>query len=751
MRTGYTLPLGEIGKDDFNLVGGKGFHLGELVRLKLPVPGGFVVTTNAFDKFLEENKLKDRIDKAIESCSVDNVKELLEMSKTVEKMVTDAGMPKGVREEVLREYDIMSKGIGKGHAIVAVRSSGVAEDLPQFSFAGQHETYLNVTGGERLLEAIVKCWASLFESRAIFYRAKNKIPSASIAVVIQNMVDSEKSGVIFTVNPSTGDDNIVIESTWGLGESLVQGEVEPDKYIVSKAGKILDVKIGRKERMKTKDAATTTTVTTDVPKEKVGAQVLTRDEILGLSKYAMDIEKFYNHPQDIEFAIARNTINIVQTRNVTTEVKREKELDVKERPIVKGIAASPGIVIGRVKIVGSIEELEKIHQGDILVTKMTNPDYVVAMSKSAAIITDEGGMTSHASIVSREMGIPCVVGAGNATKILKENEMITVDAQKGAVYRGIIKLAREEKVKYEYKETKTKIYMNLAVPEKIDDYKKLPFDGIGLMRVEFIIATYIKEHPNYLIEIGQEQRYIDKLAEGIAKIAGAIAPRPVVVRFSDFKTNEYRDLKGGEKFEPVEANPLIGWRGVSRYISPEFEKAFRLECKAIKRVREALNLKNVWVMLPFVRTVWEVEKCQKIMEEEGLKRGGKDFKVWAMIEVPSAIFLADEFSKYFDGFSIGSNDLTMLILGIDRDSNMLAHMGYFDERNDAVKRAIKHLIDVARKKGVTVSICGQGPSNYPDFTEFLVKSGITSVSVNPDTVEKTRQLVYQTESKLKSK
>jgi pyruvate,water dikinase len=394
-----------------------------------------------------------------------------------------------------------------------------------------------------------------------------------------------------------------------------------------------------------------------------------------------------------------------------------------------------------------------VSRGDVLVTKMTTPDYVPSMIKTAGIVTDEGGMTSHAAIVSRELGVPCVVGTSTATKVLREGMVVSVDGSKGLVFRGKVTPVAAASTSAEMIEatrrlkTRTKIYMNLGVPEKIGDYAKIPFDGIGLMRVEFIIASYVGEHPMHLIETGREQVFIDRLAEGVATVAREIKPRPVVVRFSDFKTNEYRELEGGEKYEDVESNPMIGWRGASRYVAPEYLQAFRMELRAIRKVRDEFGLTNVWVMLPFVRTTWEVEKCLKLIEEEGLRRSGT-FKVWLMAEVPSMVFLAEEFAKLCDGFSVGSNDLTQLILGIDRDSGRLGRMGYFDERNEAVKRAIKILIDGAHRAGITVSICGQAPSVYPELAEYLVSLGIDSISVNPDTVVKTKGLVHQVETKL---
>ena len=774
----------EVGKDDVRIVGGKGANLGELMRAGLPVPNFFIVTAKAYRDFLEKTGLKKEITKILEGLNVDDTKALQDAASKIQDLIKEAPMPEEIKKEIVEAYRALGAGgperykalsikaldilkMSREIPFVAVRSSATAEDLPSASFAGQQATFLNVHGETQVVEAVQKCWASLFTARAIFYRAKHGFEhmKVEIAVIVQKMVNSEKSGVAFSCDPVTGDlDKIVIEAGFGLGEAIVSGEINPDLYVVDKKTfKILKKEIKEQRILKTRDPYSGRNVTLAVPPEKVRAQKLSDKEIVELAKVVKSIEDYYKFPQDIEWAIEEGRIFIVQTRPVTTiekvrkvEEKKIGEEELKGKEILKGLPASPGFASGIVKIVHDPSELNKVKEGDILVTKMTNPDYVPAMRRAAAIVTDEGGLTCHAAIVSRELGIPCIVGTGNATQVLHEGEVITVDARKGVVYKGLLEaperkaalaaptISLEEAKKLK---TKTKIYMNLGVPEKIDDYKELPFDGIGLMRVEFIIASYIGEHPNYLLEIGEEQKYVDKLAEGIAKVAKAIEPRPVVVRFSDFKTNEYRELKGGEKYEPHEANPMIGWRGVSRYISPEFEQAFRLECKAIKKVREEMGLKNVWVMLPFVRTTSEVEKCMKILEEEGLKRS-EDFKVWLMAEVPSIIFLADEFSKLCDGFSIGSNDLTQLILGADRDSGLLGRMGYFDERNPAVLRAMKYLIEVAHRFGKTVSICGQSVSVYPEITEFLVRCGIDSISVNPDVVIQARKIVYDVEKKI---
>ena len=506
---------------------------------------------------------------------------------------------------------------------------------------------------------------------------------------------------------------------------------------------------------------------------RANAPSISDEEVRALGELAKRVEEHFGRPMDVEWAIdadlEENNIFLVQARPVTVMVEEKAEVpeEVEEeigKVLVRGVPASPGVASGKVKVALSVEEAaKKMKRGDVLVTKMTDPDWVPYMKLASAIVTDEGGLTAHAAIVARELGIPAVVGTGNATKVLKDGQVVTVDGSRGVVMYG--EVAKKEEKPAEtattvptalpgellislYPVTATKILMNLGHPDEIDKYKHLPFDGIGLMRIEFIISSWIGYHPMYLIDQGRGVYFVDKLAEGVAKVASAIYPRPVVVRFSDFKTNEYRRLKGGEKYETLdERNPMIGWRGVSRYIHPNYEPAFRLEVRAIKKVRDEWGLKNVWVMLPFVRTTWELEKVLKIMEEEGLERG-KDFKVWIMVEVPSTVLLADEFAKLVDGFSIGSNDLTQLVLGVDRDSGMLHRMGYFDERDPAVLKAIEMIIDAAHRNGISASICGQAPSVYPEIVEFLVRKGIDSISVNPDAVISTRRLVASIERKI---
>ena len=832
----------DITKSDVSFAGGKGANLGELLRAGLPVPNGFIISAGSYKKFLEITGIKNQISQNLSGLDVQDTDALNSASKAIKSVIMGAQIPQYLEKEITGAYSQLSSAkiriagmFSEGGEYVAVRSSATAEDLPNASFAGQQKTFLNVRGKQDVLNAVKECWASLFEARAIFYRAEKGFEHEKVfmSVVIQKMVDSYKSGVMFTIDPTTNDrGKIAIESAWGLGEAVVGGEVTPDFYILDKKSlRMVSKNIGEKTFMYTRDLENGKTKKVNLSQEIARKQVLTDDEIRALGTFGKRIEQHYGWPQDIEWAIEDDRIFILQTRAVTTikgeqppdgeqttiiisektpddieeileresgmkniviagierqpvpvqaahrgiESLLEEELSaatgretIIERPIsvpkistdgkdvlVKGFGASPGKVAGTVKIISNLEELAKVKKGDIMVTTMTTPDMVPAMERAVAIITNEGGVTAHAAIVSRELGIPCIVGTRNATQVLRDGMLIEVDGSRGFavlttqdVIKEIQKEAKEaKKESYEPIFTGTKVYINLGVPSKAEEYAKLPVDGIGLMREEFIFASSIGEHPLALMEKGQSQKFVDALADGIAKVASAFNPRPVILRLSDFKTNEYRSLKGGEKYEGVEQNPMIGWRGCSRYTSPQYEKAFRLELKAVKKVRDDMGLKNVWIMLPFVRLVSEVSKISKMMEEEGLKRGA-DLKLLIMAEVPSNIILADQFAKHIDGFSIGSNDLTQLILGVDRDSEMLANLGYFDERNDAVKRAISHLIKVAHENNVTVGICGQAPSNYPEFTEFLVECGIDSISVNADVAVKTKKLVAEMEKKM---
>ncbi|NMA86966.1 MAG: phosphoenolpyruvate synthase [Tissierellia bacterium] len=767
----------EIDKNDIPIVGGKGANLGELTQKGLDVPPGFCVTAGAYIYFVQKANLNEKIEEKIKELDIEDSIELQKASTEIQELITAAEIPQDLADEIILAYDGLNKKIGIEDSEVAVRSSATAEDLPEASFAGQQDTYLHIRGDNELLNHIRKCWASLWTSRAIYYREIQGFDhfEVSISVVIQKMVNSEKSGVMFTANPiNNNTDEIMINASWGLGEAVVSGSVTPDEYIYEKKEKkIVEKHIAEKTTMIVKKDIGVGTVEINVGDyighEKINAQCLDNDEIVLLADYGMKIEEMYGNHQDIEWGFDRDTkkLYILQSRPITTlkggatveTVKKEQELKM----LVRGLPASPGIGTGKVKNIKDISEISRVEDGDILVTIMTNPDMVPAMRRASAVVTDEGGRTCHAAIVSRELGIPCIVGAKEASQILTDGMEITVDATRGVVYEGkVLQEEKEEKQDLTVSTgvavnediihqlapiTATKIYMNLGEPSIINRYKHLPFDGIGLMRTEFIFSNMIGAHPMYLVKTNQGQLLIDKMSEGIMMVAQEIYPRPVVVRLSDFRTNEFRGLKGGDEVEPIENNPMIGWRGVSRYISPEYEEGFRLECRAMKKVREEYGLDNVWAMLPFVRTTWELERVKEIMAEEGLVQSN-NFKIWIMAEVPSVVFEAEEFAQMVDGFSIGSNDLTQLVMGADRDSGILNTMGYFDERNEAVKRAISILIKAAHKYGKTISICGQGPSQYPEFAEFLVQEGIDSISVNPDTVGYTRRLVASVEQKI---
>ncbi|UFT98532.1 phosphoenolpyruvate synthase [Radiobacillus kanasensis] len=760
----------EIDKEDIALVGGKGANLGELTQKGVKVPPGFCVTASAYSTFIEERKLDQTIINLIHTIDLENTHQLQKISSEIRKLIYTSEMLEPIEKEIREAYAQFSYSIGIEAPYVAIRSSATAEDLPEASFAGQQDTYLEISGITEVLSHIKKCWASLWTARAIYYRANQGFNHFHVALsaVVQKMVDSEKAGVMFTANPVTSNrKEMMINASWGLGEAVVSGMVSPDEYVVEKSSlKIIEKNITNKNLLviKNQHAVGTSEVAVKeyLGQASVTAQCLIEEEIVHLSKAGIRIEELYHFPQDIEWALDADTkeIYILQARPITTLEEEKSEMSPTEKVVlnmlIRGLAAAPGIGAGKVKKIKDIQEISLVEEGDILVTVMTNPDMIPAMKKAAAVVTDEGGRTCHAAIVSRELGIPCIVGANSATAVLLDGMEVTVDATRGVVFEGILEKEESEEPKQPSFDpslfnqlepvTGTKVYMNLGEPDLIDQYKDLPFEGIGLMRSEFIFSS-MGAHPMYLLKTNQEDFFIDKLSEGITKVAQEVYPKPIVVRLSDFRSNEFRGLEGGDEVEPVEANPMIGWRGVSRYISPEYEEGFRLECRAMKRVREEYGLTNVWAMLPFVRTTWEVERVKEIMAEEGLVQN-QQFKIWIMAEVPSVIFAAEEFAQLVDGFSIGSNDLTQLIMGSDRDSGILNSMGYFDERNISVKRAIKTLIHAAHKHSKTVSICGQGPSLYPEFTEFLIQEGIDSVSINPDTVAYTRRLVASTEQRL---
>ncbi|MDD1770521.1 MAG: phosphoenolpyruvate synthase [Methanomassiliicoccales archaeon] len=756
--------IAELGAGDIPIAGGKAANLGELMSAGFNVPGGFVLTTSAYDNFLEANGLAPKIESTLKKVDVSSEASLQEASVKIRKSFDEAKMPEDLRLEVLKEFHHLFEGKRKP-GLVAVRSSATAEDLPTASFAGQQDTFLNIGDPDDLLDKVKKCWSSLFTPRAISYRTSKGFEHSAVklAVVVQKMVNSEVAGIMFTVDPNSELPHIIVEAGYGLGESIVGGKVTPDTYVVDKFHTKIINKMISKQTWKLVRGKTGETVKADVAPEMASEQKLTDDQILEIADVGNQIELHYNKPMDIEWCLEDGDFYVVQARPVTTlggngkgGKLNEGKCDVgaeqkKMNVLVKGLGASPGVASGPVRVLKEEDSLDCVKQGDILVTVMTSPDMVPAMTRAAAIVTDEGGMTCHAAIVARELGTPCIVGAREATAKLSDGMIITVDGTRGMVMEG----AEEKKApeapmataSFGVPVTGTKIMANVGIPHKAEEYSKLPVSGVGLMRIEFLFTSFIQEHPQAMIEKGRSQELVDRLAEGIGVVAKAFYPRPVILRLSDFKTNEYRDMPGGEKFEPQEQNPMIGWRGCSRYVSPGYRDAFKLELLAVKKAREEMNLKNIWVMLPFVRTVAEVKEINAMMDAVGLKRG-LDFKLYLMAEVPVIIFMAEEFSEVCDGFSIGSNDLTQLIMGADRDSEILGKMGYFDERYEAIKRAIRMLIEAAHKHGRPVGICGQAPSVYPEFTEFLVRSGIDSISLNPDTVMKTIPMVAATEQKI---
>jgi pyruvate,water dikinase len=780
----------EIDIRDIGLVGGKNASLGEMYQnlesKNIPVPNGFAITAHAFRQFLKFNKLEDKIANLLSSVDLGNIKNLLAAGRQIRNLIIKGKISRSLAIEI---EDAYKKLIGRGEVGVAVRSSATAEDLPVASFAGQLESFLNVRR-KNLLEVVKRCFSSLYTDRAIAYSVEHKFDHAKIAVSvgIQKMVrsDSASSGVMFTLDTETGfRDVILVSAGLGLGENIVKGRIVPDQYYIFKPtlrrnfrpiiGKIL----GAKELKLIYGKGGSSTVNLKTSKREGEKFALTDNEVLELARWAVIIENHYKKPMDIEWAKdgIENKLYIVQARPETVHAEKngkileEYNLERKSEVLLTGTAIGTKIGKGWVKILGSVKEIEKFKGGEVLVAKMTDPDWVPIMKKASAIITESGGRTCHAAIVSRELGIPCVVGVSRACEILKNCQGVTVscaEGEKGKIYRGLLPVKIKRVNLEKIKRPKTKIMMNVAEPEQAFDFSFIPNDGVGLAREEFIISNYIKIHPLALLKIknlklkvqrkiekltyGYKDKtkfFVDKLAEGVGRIAAAFYPKPVIVRFSDFKTNEYAGLVGGAEFEPKEANPMIGWRGATRYFDKNYKEAFALECEAIKKVRKVFGLDNIIVMVPFCRTVSGGKRVVSLIKESGLGKSPKlkSLKIYMMMEIPSNVILADQFAKIFDGFSIGSNDLTQLILGVDRDSELISHL--FDERNEAVKRAIQMAIRVARKNKVKIGICGQAPSDFPDFAEFLVKNKIDSISLNPDSVLKTTLRVLEVEKKLK--
>ncbi len=782
----------EVSIKDVSLVGGKNASLGEmysqLTKKGLRIPNGFATSSSAYNYFLESTGLKNKIKGILSGLNTKDVKDLMKRGAEIRKLIVTTDMPKDFEAIIIKAYHKLSKQYKSKAIDVAVRSSATAEDLPDASFAGQQESYLNIRGDKQLLLAVRKCIASLFTDRAISYRVDKKFDHFSIAlsVGVQKMVraDLGSSGVMFSIDTESGFRNaVLVSSIFGLGENIVLGHVTPDEFYVFKpTKKIISRSLSQKRikmvyNLKGKNPVKNIAVKAS---EQFKAS-LTDEQVLQLADWAMIIEKHYKRPMDMEFAVDGRSkeVYIIQARPETVQSQKDWQvietykLSKKGKVIVSGQSVGSRIGSGIVNRIMDVKDIDKFKPGQVLVTDMTDPDWEPIMKIASAIVTDKGGRTCHAAIVSRELGIPCIVGTETVSKKVKSKQVITVDCssgEEGFVYSGKIPFKIERNNIKNLPQPKTKIMMNIGEPDLAFSYSFIPNNGVGLARLEFIINNYIKVHPLALINYNKlknkvvknkiskltvgykdkSQYFVDRLAQGIAMIAAAYYPKDVIIRFSDFKSNEYANLIGGTEYEPVESNPMIGFRGASRYYSPLFLPAFKLECQAIKKVRDEMGLVNLKVMVPFCRTVEEGKAVQKIMAENGLKRGKNGLEVYVMAEIPANIILAEQFCRIFDGFSIGSNDLTQLTLGIDRDSvGTLEVAGISNERNEAVKSLIKQLIIVAKKNHRKVGICGQGPSDFPDFAEFLVEEGIDSISLNPDTIISTTIAIAKKEKAVK--
>ena len=792
----YILWFDELGIKDVPLVGGKNASLGEmyqqLVKRGVRIPNGFAITGYAYQYLLEHAGIKAEIKKVLKDLDVNNINNLYERGEKVRKIILEADFPADLKQEILEAYRKLSVDYKTKDVDVAVRSSATAEDLPDASFAGQQDTYLNIIGEDELVQACKKCFASLFTNRAISYREAKKFDhfTISLSIGVQKMVRSDlaASGVMFSIDTESGfRDAVMINASYGLGENIVQGAVTPDEFYVHKPtlkqgfSPIIGKKLGSKE-IKMIYAVGGTKSVKNVPVAQGDRKrfAITDPEILQLARWASIIEDHYSKeaghfkPMDMEWAKDGKSgqLFIVQARPETVASRKDPNtletyvLTGKGKLIVEGGSIGSKIGSGKANIIKDVKDISKFKDGEILVTEMTDPDWEPIMKKAAAIVTNSGGRTCHAAIISRELGVPCIVGTTNGTEKISQGQMVTVscaEGERGYVYAGKLAYTVKTVNLKSLKRPRTKIMMNVGNPETAFTDSFIPNDGVGLAREEFIITSYIKIHPLALLQFSdvtdpqdrqaietatagypsKAEFYIQKLAEGIARIAGAFYPKDVIIRFSDFKTNEYANLVGGKYFEPKEDNPMIGWRGASRYYDKRYEKAFALECEAIRRVREVMGLTNLKVMVPFCRTIDEGKKVMAVMKKYGLVKGKNGLQVYVMCEIPSNVILADEFAKIFDGFSIGSNDLTQLTLGVDRDSALVAHV--YDERNEAVKTLIRNVIKSARAKKRKIGICGQAPSDFPDFAQFLARERIDSISLNPDTVIKTTIAIRQAE------
>ncbi|MFH1936499.1 MAG: phosphoenolpyruvate synthase [Bacteroidota bacterium] len=788
----------EISQDHIHEVGGKNASLGEMTRtmseLGIQVPGGFAIKTNAYKEFIKHHRIDKIIARALSDLRVEDIAALQRAGEEIRETILEAELPAEVQVEIAEAYQELSSLYGVENLDVAVRSSATAEDLPNASFAGQQETYLNVSKIEEVLLNTRRCYASLFTDRSISYRESRGYNHMEVylSIGIQKMVRSDlaTSGVAFSIDTESGfKDTVLITSSYGLGELLVQGTVSPDEYLVFKPTRsIIEKKLGsKKQRMVYAGHSGRATKIEDVPEKYQHQFCLSEEQILQVAEWVQKVENYYSTlhqrwcPVDVEWAFDGFTddLFLLQARPETIHSNRlnegvvyyelENSADLKR--VVEGIAVGERIGVGRVRVMHNVKEAAAFRKGDVLVTDMTDPDWEPVMKLASGIVTNRGGRTCHAAIVSREIGVPAIVGTGNGVELLNGCEQVTVscaEGEKGFVYDGICEFKKHVIELEELPQTKTPLMLNVASPDLAFKYSFLPNKGVGLAREEFIINNYIKVHPMALLkhrELGdpvlsrqiaelcrgyasEKEFFITKLAHGIAKIGAAFYDKPVIVRFSDFKSNEYSNLLGGEHFEPREENPMIGWRGASRYYSDAYKEAFGLECYAIKKVREEMGLKNVIVMIPFCRTVEECQSVLETMKEYGLERGKNGLEVYLMAEIPSNIILAEQFARYVDGFSIGSNDLTQLTLGLDRDSNLVSHL--YDERNPAVKELNRQLTDTAKRSNRKVGICGQAPSDFPDFAQFLVELGIDSISVTPDSILKTLQAISAIETKLRS-
>ncbi|MFO7728330.1 MAG: phosphoenolpyruvate synthase [Desulfonatronovibrio sp.] len=786
----FVLWFDDLSSDDLSRVGGKNASLGEMIQTlkkkEIRVPDGFATTTEAYWKFIEENRMEEKLTRFLDNYQKDK-KSLKETGKSIRRLFSDATMPQDVARDIREAYSELSKRYNADEADVAVRSSATAEDMPEASFAGQQETFLNIIGEESLVGACKKCFASLFTDRAIAYREENNFKHMDVAlsVGIQKMVRSDLagSGVLFTLDTDSGfPDVVLINAAWGLGENVVQGTVNPDQYTVFKpflSKEVIDPIIektrGSKEKkMVYADTGKKTVRNIKTTQEERDSFVLTEDEIIQLARWSQAIEDHYAKPMDIEWAKdgEQGRIYIVQARPETVHsakaaatLKTYRLMEEGKR-LLTGLSIGQSIAAGKAAVIKSSAQIGRFKEGSVLVTTMTDPDWVPIMKRAAAIVTELGGRTSHAAIVSREMGIPAIVGAKDATSILKDDQEVTVscaEGDKGYVYEGELEFEKKDLDLDSVPRINTDIMLNIGAPEAAMRWWKLPCRGVGLARMEYLINNVIKIHPLALTRFDKvkdkkarsrikdltrgyedrEEYFVELLARGISVIAASRHPHPVIVRMSDFKTNEYADLIGGRQFEPEEENPMLGWRGASRYYSDEYRDGFALECRAIRRVREKMGFTNVVIMIPFCRTPAEADRVLEVLAENGLLRGKKDLEVYVMAEIPSNIVEAKAFASRFDGFSIGSNDLTQLVLGISRDSEKLA--GLFDESQESVKRMISMLIETAHKQGRKVGICGEAPSNDSEFAAFLVKEGIDSISLQPDSVIRVIERIAELE------